>query len=53
VNKDEAPQFFKVRFWGQDDIIDEIFAHYDKLDEDIRAELPLKRFWTLAVQGEE
>ena len=27
-------------------------ANYDKLDADLRAELPLKRIWTLAVQDE-
>jgi predicted Mrr-cat superfamily restriction endonuclease len=27
-------------------------AHYEQLDEDIRTELPLKRIWTMAVDGE-
>lgn len=29
-----------------------IFAHYDKLDEDLKAELSLKRIWTVAAQEE-
>lgn len=31
---------------------DELLGHYDKLDEDLRAELPLKRIWTVAAQEE-
>jgi len=28
-------------------------SNYDQLDAEIRAELPLKRIWTLALQEEE
>lgn len=49
VDKDEAQQFFHVRLWDADDLIDELLAVYDKLDADIRAQLPLKRVWTLAA----
>jgi len=45
----EVPRlFFKVRLWDQNDLIDHFLANYDKLDEDLRAELPLKRVWTVA-----
>jgi len=30
-----------------------LFSQYDRLDEDIKAELPLKRIWTVAAQEEE
>ncbi len=30
-----------------------LFAHYDQLDPDLKAELPLKRIWTVAAQEEE
>ena len=53
VGKEKANQFFRVRLWDQDALIDELLAHYDKLDEDLRAELPLKRIWTVAMQEEE
>lgn len=44
-----APQnFFKVRLWDQNDLIDQFLAVYDKLDEDLRAEIPLKRIWAIA-----
>jgi len=48
VKRELARQFFKVRLWDQNDLIDEFLANYDKLDEDLRAELPLKRIWTVA-----
>ena len=49
VQKELAASFFRVRLWTQKDVLDSLFAHYDQLDEDIRAELPLKRVWTVAV----
>lgn len=48
VLKEEPGQFFKVRLWNQDELIEQILKHYDQLDQDIRTELPLKRMWTLA-----
>lgn len=52
VDKELAPMFFKIRLWTQKELLDALFAVYDKLDEDIKAELPLKRVWTVAVQDE-
>jgi restriction system protein len=42
-------QFFKVRAWNSNDLIEPPMENYDKLDQDIRAELPLKRIWTLVT----
>jgi restriction system protein len=42
-----------VRLWTQKEFLESLFAHYDQLDEDLRAELPLKRIWTVAAQDEE
>jgi restriction system protein len=53
VQKDLAQSFFKVRLWTRKELLDALFAHYDKLDEDLKAELPLKRIWTVAAQEEE
>lgn len=39
--------YFKIRLWGQDEILDALFATYDHLPEEIRAELPLRRIWAL------
>ncbi|WP_119293492.1 restriction endonuclease [Azohydromonas sediminis] len=52
VLKEVPTHFFKVRLWNDNDLIEQLLANYDKLDEDIRAELPLKRIWTLATPDE-
>src|SRR5689334_8390313 len=41
-----------VWFWEQNGLIGELLARNDRLPEDLRAELPLKRVWTPAVQDE-
>jgi len=48
VDKEEARHFFRVRLWDQKALIDQILDNHDKLDEDLRAELPWKRIWTVA-----
>jgi len=53
VQKELAPSFFRVRLWSRNELLAQLFSSYDRLDEDIRAELPLKRIWTVAVQGDE
>lgn len=53
VQKDLAPSFFRVRLWTQKELLEQLFEHYDALDEDIKAELPLKRIWTVAVQSDD
>lgn len=53
VDKEIPAQFFRVRVWDQKVLIDELLAHYDKLDADLRAELPLKQVWTVAVDDDE
>ncbi|MBE3100125.1 MAG: restriction endonuclease [Planctomycetes bacterium] len=53
VDKETAHHFFRVRLWDQDDLIDQLLEQYANLDEDLRAELPLKRIWTVASQEEE
>ncbi len=40
-------QFFKVRLWDSKRIIEEIFNNYDRINEETRAEIPLKRIWVL------
>jgi restriction system protein len=45
-----ASSFFKIRLWTQTELLEALFAYYDRLDEDVKAELPLKRIWTVAAQ---
>lgn len=53
IGKEIANQFFRVRLWGQKEIIEELLNSYDKLDEDFKAELPLKRMWALSLLEDE
>lgn len=53
VQKELAASFFRVRLWTQKELLEQLFAHYDHLDDDLKAELPLKRIWTVAAQDEE
>ena len=53
VQKELAASFFRVRLWTQKELLEALFAHYDDFDEDLKAELPLKRIWTVAAQDEE
>jgi len=53
VQKELAASFFRVRLWTQKELLEALFAQYDHLDDDQKAELPLKRIWTVAAQDEE
>ena len=50
VIKETAKQFFKLRLWDSKKVIEQIFEHYDKLSEDIKAEIPLKKIWMLNIE---
>jgi len=52
VDRETATQFFRVRLWDQDDLIDQVLTHYDKLDEEIQLELPLRRIWVVSQPSE-
>lgn len=53
IDRDIPAQFFRVRLWDQDKLIDALLSNYDRLDEDLRADIPLKRVWTVAEVEEE
>jgi restriction system protein len=53
VQKRTNELFFRVRFWGRLEVIDALLSVYDHLPEEIRAELPLRRTWTLVAQDDE
>jgi restriction system protein len=42
--------FFEVRLWDAGDLVDGLLDNYDRLPEGLRAELPLKRIWTLVPE---
>lgn len=41
----------RVRLWQAADVVDAVLERYDRLDEEIRSRLPLKRVWMLADTG--
>jgi restriction system protein len=48
VDREVSAQFFRVRLWDQDQLIDELLEVYPDLDEELKAELPFKRIWSVA-----
>ncbi|MDB5803561.1 MAG: restriction endonuclease family protein [Betaproteobacteria bacterium] len=53
IYKQVSTSFFSVRLWTQKELLEALFANYERLDPDLKAELPLKRIWTIAAQEEE
>lgn len=45
--REQRDQFFRVRVWSAEDLMDAVFRNYHKFDEELQAELPLKQVWTL------
>ena len=52
VEKEAARHFFEIRLWDADDLVRMIQTHYENLPDDIQADLPLKRIWTLVLSEE-
>jgi restriction system protein len=44
--------FFKVRLWDDRKLMTELLANYDKMPDEIQAELPLKRIWIVVPEEE-
>jgi len=53
VDKEAARQYFKIRLWDADDLVQMIQENYDNLSESIQSDLPLKRIWILLPENEE
>ena len=53
VDREVPAQFFRVRLWDQKTLIEQLLAHYDKLDADLRAELPLKQIWVISLSDDD
>lgn len=47
VEREAKDDFFIVRLWDSGNLLNSIFEHYDKFNEELKAELPLKPIWTL------
>ncbi len=47
VKADAKKDFFRIRLWDQGDVVDAVLQNYERLDAEIKAELPLKRIWVV------
>jgi len=47
VYREVPAQFFKVRLWDANDLIEQILENYESIDQEIKSELPLRRIWTI------
>jgi restriction system protein len=45
--------FFRIRLWGRTQIVDALLEVYERLPEEFRAELALRRTWTLVPDEEQ
>ncbi|MXZ78422.1 MAG: restriction endonuclease [Acidimicrobiia bacterium] len=43
-------QFFRVRVWDAEDLLNAVLRNYEQFSEEFRADLPLKRIWTLVEE---
>ena len=50
VIKEARQSFFSVRLWDADDLVEALLKNYDRLPEDLKSELPLKRIWALVPE---
>lgn len=48
-----ADDWFDIRVWDSDDLVDAIFDVYPALDEETKASLPLRSVWTLVPPDED
>lgn len=49
LRNDARKLLFEVRLWDADDLFEALAEHYDRLPDELQAELPLKRVWTLVA----
>lgn len=42
-------RWFNVRFWNRKDLVDKLLEHYESLEPELRAEIPLRRVWVTTV----
>ena len=50
VHQESKQGHFSIRIWESKDLVEEIYRNYERLPAEIKAELPLKRVWTLVAE---
>jgi len=53
TEKEARQHYFKIRTWDASDLVKAIYRVYDKLPEEIQADLPLKPVWMLVPEDHE
>ncbi len=53
AEREARAQSYKIRLWGQDELLKALLSNYDRLSEEVKAELPFKRVWVLVREEEE
>lgn len=51
VDGEARTKYFQIRLMHSENLVDELLRVYDRLPDEIQAEIPLKRIWTLMVEG--
>lgn len=51
VNSENRKEFFRIRLWDSDALIEAVTSCYEKLAAEIQADLPLQRIWTVVEPG--
>lgn len=49
VEREVPNQFFRVRLWDSEALVEQLLAHYDSLPGELRAEIPLQRVWVMVA----
>jgi len=47
ANQEIRGSFFTTKLWDQGKIVDELIENYEKLDDDLKSEIPLRKIWTV------
>jgi len=50
VYREARTLFFEIRLWDADRLVEALLERYDQLPDEIQAEIPLKRIWTLVPE---
>ena len=50
--KEVRDEFFNTRLWDSKELLKAIFKYYEKFNDELKAELPLKRIWALVLEEE-
>jgi len=53
VDREVANQFFRIRLWDSDALVEQLLGTYDRLSGELRAEIPLQRAWVLVSPEDE